>query len=61
MSKSHSVRVRPDRWREIEKHAWKLSQEAGKLVKPTDIVDAVILLKTKEIELEDVDAARKNR
>lgn len=61
MSESHSVRIRPNRWREVEKHAWKLSQEAGKLIKPTDIVDAAIALKIKDIELEDIEAAKKSR
>jgi len=61
MSEAHSVRIRAERWREVEKHAWKLSQEAGRLVKPTDIVDAVLMLKIKDIELEDVETAVKTQ
>lgn len=61
MAESHSVRIRANRWREVEKHAWKLSQEAGRLIKPTDIVDAAIALKIKEIELEDIKEAQKSR
>jgi len=61
MSESHSVRIREKRWKEIEKKAWKLSQEAGIFIKPTDIVDAVIAIKTKEIELSDIEIAKKTR
>jgi hypothetical protein len=61
MSESHSVRIREKRWKEIEKKAWKLSQEAGVFIKPTDIVDAVLALKVKEIELSDIAKAKQTR
>ena len=61
MSESHSVRIREKRWAEIEKKAWQLSKEANKFIKPTDIVDAVLAIKTKEIELEDIEIAKKTR
>ncbi|MBU6955546.1 hypothetical protein [Hahella sp. HN01] len=59
--KSHSVRVRETRWEKIEKHAWKLSQQANRFIKPTDIVDAVLFLHASKITLEDIENAKKTR
>jgi len=58
MQKGHSVRIRPQRWEEIEKKAWKLAQEADKFIKPTDVVDALLALKIHEIELEDLEKVK---
>ena len=57
---SHSFRIRDTRWSQIEKKAWELSKQADKLIKPTDIADAILWKFTKEIELEDVIEAKKN-
>jgi|29_taG_2_1085357.scaffolds.fasta_scaffold00668_8 hypothetical protein len=59
--KAHAVRVRPNRWKAIEDKAWELAKEADKFIKPTDVVDAVLALKINEIELEDIEKAKKMR
>ena len=61
MSESHSLRVRGKRWKEIEKMAWKLSNEAGRIIKPTDVADAALALGIKDITLEKIEIAKKTR
>lgn len=61
MSESHSVRIRGKRWDAVQKQAWKLSQEAGKIIKPTDLVDAAIALKIKDLSVSDVEMAKRTR
>lgn len=62
MSKdSHSIRVRGDRWDAIEKKAWQLSNKAGRVVKPTDVADALLLKGIKDIKLEDIELAKASR
>ncbi|MEK9156622.1 MAG: hypothetical protein AAB448_00595 [Patescibacteria group bacterium] len=61
MADSHSLRVRGGRWEKIEKHAWKLSQEAGKIIKPTEIADAALFLYAQKITLEDIENTIKRR
>ena len=61
MEKPHTVRIRGERWKEIEKRAWKLSQEADRYIKPTDVLDAALDQKIKNIEIEDIEAAKKRR
>lgn len=61
MSDGHSVRIRDHRWEKVEKHAWKLMQKKGSLVKPTDIVDACIWLHVEKITLEDIENAKKTQ
>lgn len=61
MSESHSLRVRSKRWSTIEKHAWKLSNEAGKIIKPTDVADAALAINIKNISLDDIEIAKKTR
>lgn len=61
MSKSHSIRVRAERWEAIEKKAWQLSTEAKKIIKPTDIADALLFKGIKDIKIEDVELAKKAR
>jgi hypothetical protein len=58
---SHSIRVRADRWEAIEKKAWQLSNEAKKIIKPTDIADAILWKGIKDIKIEDVELAKKTR
>ena len=61
IKESHSLRIRPDRWDAIEKKAWQLSNEAGQIIKPTDIADAILWKGIKDIKLEDVGLAKKTR
>lgn len=59
--KSHSIRVREERWEAIEKKAWQLSSEAKKIIKPTDIADALLWKGIKDITAEDVELAKRSR
>lgn len=59
--KSHSIRVRGDRWDAIEKKAWQLSTEAKKIIKPTDVADALLWKGIKDITTEDVKLAKTSR
>lgn len=59
--KSHSIRVRADRWEAIEKKAWQLSMEAKRPIKPTDIADALLFKGIKDLQLEDVKMAKETR
>lgn len=61
MSESHSFRIRATRWEKIEKKAWELSRKADKLIKPTDITDAILWRYISEITLEDIENAKKAR
>lgn len=58
---SHSVRVRPDRWAAIEKKAWQLSNEAKKIIKPTDVADALLFKGIKDLKIEDIEMAKQAR
>lgn len=59
--KSHSIRVRADRWEAIEKKAWQLSMEAKRPIKPTDVADALLFKGIKDLQLEDVKMAKEAR
>lgn len=61
MSDGHSLRVRADRWSAIEKKAWQLSNEAKKIIKPTDVADALLWKGIKSISIEDIELAKKAR
>lgn len=61
MSDSHTLRVRKKRWDEIEKKAWELSNKEQKVIKPTDIADAILWKGIGMITIEDVEAAKKER
>ncbi|WP_143247516.1 hypothetical protein [Agaribacterium haliotis] len=58
---SHSLRVRIERWEAIEKKAWQLSSKAGRIIKPTDVADAIIFKGIKDVTFEDVELAQKAR
>jgi hypothetical protein len=58
---SHSIRVRAERWAAIEKKAWQLSNEAKKIIKPTDIADALLWKGLKDLKIEDIEIAKKTR
>ena len=57
----HSVRVRTNRWEKVEKKAWELSTKAQKIIKPTDIADALFFKYVNEITAEDIENAKKRR
>lgn len=59
--KAHTLRVRADRWENIEKKAWQLSNTANKLIKPTDIADALLWKGLKDITIEDIEMAKEAR
>lgn len=56
-----TIRIRENRWKEIEKMAWKLSMETKTIVKPTDVVDAILFKATKQITMKDIEEAKENR
>lgn len=57
----HSVRVRSERWKAIEKKAWELSLKAKKPIKPTDVADTMLWKGLEEVSLDDIDEAKKSR
>lgn len=59
--KAHSLRVRAERWEAIEKKAWKLSTEAGQIIKPTDVADALLWKGIKDLKIGDVELAKQAR
>ena len=58
---AHTVRVRDKRWLKVEKKAWELSKKAEKIIKPTDIADALFFKYTNEINIEDIENAKNSR
>ncbi len=60
-TKPHTLAVRAERWEEIEKKAWELSTKAKKIIKPTDIADALLWKGVEGIKIEDVENAKKDR
>lgn len=60
-AKPHTLAVRAERWEAIEKKAWKLSNAAKKLVKPTDVADALLWKGLEDLNLEDIEEAKKSR
>ncbi len=60
-NKSHSLRVRSDRWENIEKKAWQISNSTKRIVKPTDVADALLWKGLKDITYEDIELAKKAR
>lgn len=60
-NKAHTLYVRPERWETIEKKAWQLSIEADRVIKPTDVADALLFRGIKEITIEDIELTKKSR
>lgn len=60
-NKPHTLAVRAERWEAIEKKAWKLSTAANKLIKPTDIADALLWKGLEDLKMEDIENAKKTR
>jgi hypothetical protein len=61
MAKQHTLRVRGTRWEQIEKKAWELSIKENKVIKPTDVADAILSKYVNEITIEDVEKERQTR
>jgi hypothetical protein len=61
MAMNTTIRVRGARWDAIEKKAWEFSIKAKKIIKPTDIADALLWKGLKDLTMEDVEEAKKNR
>lgn len=61
MAKQHTLRVRGSRWEQIEKKAWELSKKANKIIKPTDIADAILSKFVNEITIEDIEKEKETR
>lgn len=61
MAIQKTIRVRGTRWEGIEKKAWEMSIKENRVIKPTDVADAIIWKGLKEITIEDVIEAMKNR
>jgi len=61
MSMQHSLRVRGNRWEKIEKKAWELSIKANKVIKPTDVADAMLARNLDDLTLEEIEKAKETR
>jgi len=61
MASQHSLRVRGARWEKIEKKAWELSIKANKVIKPTDVADALLARDLNGVTLEEIEEAKKTR
>lgn len=59
---THKVlRVRGSRWDAIEKKAWEFTIKEQKVIKPTDVADALLSKFLKDLTLEDVIEAMNTR
>ena len=61
MASQHSLRVRGSRWEKIEKKAWELSIKANKVIKPTDVADALLARDLDGVTLEEIEKAKNSR
>lgn len=61
MATHKTIRVRGSRWEAIEKKAWELTIKEKKVIKPTDIADALLSRDLTELTIEDIEKAMKNR
>ncbi len=61
MAAHHSLRVRSSRWDKIEKKAWEFSIKANRVIKPTDVADALLGKFIDSITIEEVENEIKNR
>lgn len=59
MKKAHTYRVKPERWKAVEDKAVELTLEEGRIVKPTDILDAILFKGIKGIQVKDLEKAKK--
>jgi len=61
MPKAHTYRIKSDQWEAIQAKAWQLSKEANRIIKPTDVVHAILFKGIKDLRVEDVALAEKAR
>ena len=61
MANQHTLRVREKRWEAIEKKAWELSTKAQKVIKPTDVADALLYMNIENITLEKIEESKVTR
>lgn len=61
MANQHTLRVREKRWEAIEKKAWELSTKAQKVIKPTDVADALLNMNINSVTLDNVEKAKETR
>ncbi|MFA6164018.1 MAG: hypothetical protein WC685_11385 [Methylobacter sp.] len=61
MANQHTLRVRAARWEKIEKKAWEMSIKENRVIKPTDVADAILAIYVDKITLQDVEETKKNR
>ncbi len=61
MATHTTIRVRGKRWEAIEKKAWEFSIKKQKVIKPTDVADALLCKFIDELTIEDVEEVMKNR
>ena len=61
MATHTTIRVRGKRWEAIEKKAWDFSIKMKKVIKPTDVADALLWKGLEELTLEDIENAKNSR
>jgi hypothetical protein len=61
MATHKTIRVRGARWEAIEKKAWEFSIKANRVIKPTDVADALLSKFLKDLTIEDVENAKETR
>jgi len=61
MATHTTIRVRGKRWEAIEKKAWEFSIKEKKVIKPTDVADALLWKGLNDLTLEDIEEAKKAR
>jgi hypothetical protein len=61
MATHKTIRVRGARWEAIEKKAWEFSIKENKVIKPTDVADALLSKFLNELTIEDVEKAKESR
>ena len=61
MAVHHTLRVRGSRWEKIEKKAWEFSIKRNKVIKPTDVADAILSIYLDKITIEEVEKAKEER
>ena len=56
-----TIRVRGARWDAIEKKAWEFSIKENKVIKPTDVADALLSNFLDKLTIEDIEKAKETR
>ncbi len=61
MATQHTIRVRGKRWEAIEKKAWELSTKAQRVIKPTDVADALLYMNINNVTLDKIEESKESR